>query len=89
MKELGGCAAAIKSRSTDDSLDNDFFYLTGIREPGVVLTLAQAPGIPREQHGAKASQGRRRYVIPHVVADVERVARGDASRYKCRGSLLI
>ena len=39
-KKLGNCAAAIKSRTTDDNLDEYFFYLTGISEPGVLLTLS-------------------------------------------------
>lgn len=40
LKELGGCATVIKSQSTDDKLDQDFFYLTGIEEAGVSLVLA-------------------------------------------------
>ncbi len=39
-KRLGGCAAAIKSRTTDDNLDEYFYYLTGLEEAGAVLTLA-------------------------------------------------
>jgi len=40
LKELGPCAATIKSQTTDDNLDEYFFYLTGIEEAGATLTFA-------------------------------------------------
>ena len=39
-KRLGNCAATIKSRTTDDNLDEYFYYLTGIAEAGAALTFA-------------------------------------------------